>query len=146
MPYFVITFWGKNLTKISLFKDISWNQTFERMFFFRMVFQLRNLVETIQLFFWCYHHTSEENTAFEMIFWSRKTSKKQKFGNISWYNKQIRKLDFLYNFCDAKDDGISTLDLIFCDSPQTNFRKLRNIQEIKPKNIYSVVLSTFKNV
>ena len=26
MPYFVINFWGKKLTKISLFKDISWNK------------------------------------------------------------------------------------------------------------------------
>jgi len=26
------------------------------------------LVETIQLFFNCCHHTSEENTAFEMVF------------------------------------------------------------------------------
>ena len=85
IPYFVINFWDKKLTKISLFKDISWNQkkNFEKIFFFPMVFWARKLVETIQLFFHCCHHTSEENTAFEMIFWVRKTWKRQKFGNIS---------------------------------------------------------------
>ena len=76
MPYFVINFWGKKLTKISPFKDISWNQKFEKIFFFPKVFWARKLVETIQLFFHCCHHTSEENTAFEMLFWSSKTSKK----------------------------------------------------------------------
>ena len=58
------------------FKDISWNQKFEKIFFFSMVFWARKLAETIQLFFHCCDHTSEENTAFEMIFWCRKTSKK----------------------------------------------------------------------
>jgi len=33
-----------------------------------MVFDLGTLVESIQLFFHCCHHTSEENTAFEILF------------------------------------------------------------------------------
>jgi len=34
MPYFVKKFWGKKLTKISLFKDISQNKKkFENFFF-----------------------------------------------------------------------------------------------------------------
>jgi len=68
MPYFVVNLWGKKLTKFSLFKDISWNQKIEKIFFFPIVFWARKLVETIQLFFHCCHHTSEENTAFEMLF------------------------------------------------------------------------------
>jgi len=141
MPYFVIMFWGKKWTKISLFKDISWNQKFEKIFFYPMVFLARKKVGSIQLFFYCCHHKSEENTAFELIFWFRKTSKKQKFGYISWCNKCIRNPNFSYNFHHAKDDGISTFGLIFCDSPQKIIRKLRNIQEIKPKvNILSSCL------
>ena len=31
--YFVMNFWGKKLTKISLFKDISWNKNIEKIFF-----------------------------------------------------------------------------------------------------------------
>jgi len=41
-----------------------------------------------------------------MIFRSRKTSKEQKFGNISSCNKWIRKIKFSYYFYDAKDYGI----------------------------------------
>ena len=75
-----------------------------------------------------------------MIFWSRKTLKKQRLGYISLFNKWIRKLNFSYNFYHVKDDGVSTFGLLFCDSPQKTFRKLRNIQEIKPKvNIMSTL-------
>ena len=135
-------FLRQEIDKISLFKDISWNKKFKKIFPFPMVFWVRKLVETIQLFFHCCPHTFRENTVFEMIFWSRKVSKEQKFGNISWCNKWIRKLNFSYNFYDdAKDDGISTFGLILCVSPQKIFRKLRNIQEIKPKvNILSSCL------
>jgi len=129
MTYFVINFWGKKLTKIPPFKDISWNKRFEKIFPFPMVFWVRKLVETIQLFFHCYHHIFKENTVFEMIFWPRKTSKEQNFGKISWCNKWIEKLNFSYNFYDAKDDGISSFGLILCVSLQKIFRKIRNIQE-----------------
>jgi len=98
MPHFVINFWGKKLTKISLFKDISWNQKFKKRFFFPMVFLAKKLAETTQLFFHCYHHISEENMIFEMTFWSRKTSKKKKFGNIFWCNKWNRKWYILLVF------------------------------------------------
>jgi len=33
MPHFVINLWGKKLKESSLFKDISWNQKFEKIFF-----------------------------------------------------------------------------------------------------------------
>ena len=48
MPYFVINFWGKKLTKIYFFKDISSNQKFEKIFFSPMVFWAKKLAETIQ--------------------------------------------------------------------------------------------------
>jgi len=53
---------------------------FEKIFFFTMVFLARKLAETIQLVFHCCHQTSEENTAFEMIFDPGKLPKNQKFG------------------------------------------------------------------
>ena len=99
-----------------------------KIFFFPMVFQARKLVEPIQLFFHCCYHTSEENTAFKMISWSRKTSKKQKFKYISYCNKQIKKLNFSYNFYDAKDGGISTFGWIFVTA-------LKNLQKIKKYTI-----------
>ena len=82
MPYFVIIFWGKKLTKISLFKDISWNQKNEEIHFFPMILLAKKLAETIQLFFHCYHHTPEENTAFGMIFWYNKWNRKLSIPHI----------------------------------------------------------------
>ena len=91
-------FLRKEIEKNPPFKEISWNQKIEKIFFFPMVFWARKLGETIQLFFHCCHHTPEENTAFEMIFWSSKTSKKQKFGNIFWCNKWNGKLNIPHIF------------------------------------------------
>ena len=67
MPYFAINFWGKKLTKISLFKTIFWNKKWE-FFFLPNGFLTQGIGKTIQLFFCCCDHMSEENTAFEMIF------------------------------------------------------------------------------
>jgi len=94
-----------------------------------MAFWDKKLGETIQLFFRCFAHTSEENEAFEINFWSEKTSKSRNLGTFldvtNGFENQISH--------SAKDDGILTFNLIFCDSSQIIFRKLRNIQEMKWK-------------
>jgi len=79
-------------------KDISWYHRFEKIVFFPMVFWVRKLVETIQLFFHCCHHTSEENTAFEMIFLSRETSKRQEFGKKNLMQQMKYKTKYLPHF------------------------------------------------
>ena len=73
----------------------------------------QEMIEITQFPFHNCCHISEENATFEIIFWSRKSSKKQKFGKRIDTTDKLEKFKFPLNLHCEKYDGISAFGL-FC--------------------------------
>ena len=98
MPYFVIIFWNKKLTKFSLFKDISWNQKLEKMIFLPNGFLSQEIgrnhtivLPLLSSYIWRKYSIWDD-------FLIQENSKKAEIGNIFWCNKWNKKTKYPPHF------------------------------------------------